>query len=509
MLKRAAAFVGFLVVVLAALITLGAWAISSPSGSSPDDDFHLASAWCISDAGSQECTLVAEGRGYSVYRLNDFPVACYQFQPEVSGTCSELASPEWRVNENLYPPLFYEYSAQFAGDDATQFHVRTRLAVVVSVVAILAAAYLVSLPWLRPAMLVSWVAVAAPGLMSWVASNNPSAWGIVGLAAAWGPMTTAYLAASRSRQISASAIWLAAVAMAAGARGDTGLYAAVMAVVGVGLFMFLPIRGGVSVNTRIRRSWPGLASSVLVVGLVAVLVGGTEQAGMASGGFWEGDQASSSDAVVWSLVLGLPGLVTGLWGAPGGVGSGGAGVFSWYDTAMPPGAWIPALLAVGGLLLLGAGMMFLRKALAVLVVLLVIVAVPSRALLQDGAIVGELFQARYLAPLVVVLVGLMLIPSSTARVHVNWSQASILAFALAAAGTLGLHTWLRRFVTGTDVLSVDLTQGAEWWQFSSTSPNQVWLVGSAAWLILVATAVRALLTPTPVEQNHALPQEAQ
>ncbi|QIM19287.1 hypothetical protein G7066_13215 [Leucobacter coleopterorum] len=41
--KRTLAVIGIL---LATLVTFGAWALSSPIGATPDEDFHLASIWC-------------------------------------------------------------------------------------------------------------------------------------------------------------------------------------------------------------------------------------------------------------------------------------------------------------------------------------------------------------------------------------------------------------------------------------------------------------------------------
>ena len=492
---KAAAAISFVVVMMAGLVFLGAWAVSSPSGSSPDDDFHLASAWCISDGGRESCSLVKEDRGYDIYDIADFPVPCYTFEPLESGACSETVTPQWRVNDNLYPGLFYGFSARFAGDDPAQFHVRARVAVVVSVVAILAAAYLVALPWLRPAMLVSWAVVAAPGLASWVASNNPSSWAIAGLAAAWGPMITSYLARDRGRQLTAMAVWLVAVIMAAGARSDGGIYAALMALAGLGLFVVLPNREAgppASLIERAKHAWPGIAGSAVVLTVVALLVAGTEQAGMAVGGFWENGAQRQPVAVLWSIVLGFPGLLAGVWGAPGGVYNEVPAVFGWFDAPMPTGAWIPALLAVGGLVLAGVGIFYARKALAVAALLAVIVVVPTRSLLNDGAIVGELFQARYLAPLVTVLVGVLLLPSATKRVRLNGPQSVTLGLALAMAGVLGLHAWMRRFVTGVDVLSFDLTRSAEWWEFTQATPNQVWIMGSVAWLVVVVAAVSSL-----------------
>jgi len=38
-----------------ALIALMAWALASPMGSSPDDDFHLTSIWCANASKTYDC----------------------------------------------------------------------------------------------------------------------------------------------------------------------------------------------------------------------------------------------------------------------------------------------------------------------------------------------------------------------------------------------------------------------------------------------------------------------
>jgi hypothetical protein len=48
-------------VTFAAIACGGAWALSSPIGSSPDDGYHQTTIWCV-DASSpdSECTVVGE-----------------------------------------------------------------------------------------------------------------------------------------------------------------------------------------------------------------------------------------------------------------------------------------------------------------------------------------------------------------------------------------------------------------------------------------------------------------
>ena len=41
-----------------ALIALLAWVFASPIGASPDDDYHLTSAWCAGPSAGDTCAMV-------------------------------------------------------------------------------------------------------------------------------------------------------------------------------------------------------------------------------------------------------------------------------------------------------------------------------------------------------------------------------------------------------------------------------------------------------------------
>ena len=46
------------VLPLALLVVFGSWAVTSPVGSSPDDDYHLSSIWCAGGERSGVCEVV-------------------------------------------------------------------------------------------------------------------------------------------------------------------------------------------------------------------------------------------------------------------------------------------------------------------------------------------------------------------------------------------------------------------------------------------------------------------
>ncbi len=70
-------------------LTMAGWAVSSPVGSSPDEDFHLASAWCAWGNRPGLCEPGHISTTRMVPRmLLDAP--CYQHHPEANGACPIL-----------------------------------------------------------------------------------------------------------------------------------------------------------------------------------------------------------------------------------------------------------------------------------------------------------------------------------------------------------------------------------------------------------------------------------
>lgn len=68
------------------LLTGGAWALASPPGSSPDDNFHLPSIWCAWSPEATGCTIdpatADTSRPYaSIPALQGTDVECHKFRP--------------------------------------------------------------------------------------------------------------------------------------------------------------------------------------------------------------------------------------------------------------------------------------------------------------------------------------------------------------------------------------------------------------------------------------------
>ena len=109
----------WVLLAVSAALAWGAWAASSPAGSSPDDDFHLASIWCAGGAAQhaepgQVCA-TAHGKhtAGSVSRVLPREVAqaaCYRWLRLQPASCVRHIPPgnvAQVANDGLYPGGYY------------------------------------------------------------------------------------------------------------------------------------------------------------------------------------------------------------------------------------------------------------------------------------------------------------------------------------------------------------------------------------------------------------------
>jgi hypothetical protein len=71
------------------------------------------------------------------------------------------------------------------------------------------------------------------------------------------------------------------------------------------------------------------------------------------------------------------------------------------------------------------------------------------------------------------------------------------------AHTFALHAVMRRYITGTDVVSWNLNRKAEWWWDPLPSPMLTWFIASLAYAITISVAVNYL---NEIAKKSAQPQ---
>lgn len=447
--------------IILSFLALAAWGFSSPIGSSPDDDYHLASIWCGLGERPGLCEPGASDAERAVpQQFTD--ARCYTFRPDESAACfnaaeSGLVSTDRVDVKNAYPPVFYAVMGAFATTDVQTSVLVMRLFNAALACALWSAAFFLVRRSDRPALIVSLIATCVPLGLFLVASTNPSSWAIAVAPVIWLAAWVA-LRTEGPRRIGLSVLIIVATAIGAGARADAALFA--VAGMGVGIVMgFRALRPSII---------PLVAMGVSAV--IAFLLYRTAQQGDAlSDGLASATPPLTTRQLVEN-VLQLPSLFSG---ANPGWGLG------WLDTNLPASVWVAVIAVMGAATMIGLRRVQWRRATSLLLVAIALCAMPLYLLAQTHAVVGTQVQPRYLLPLLVIFFGLTAATNSAAaewRGPRQWILSIVVVFVMCVS----LHVNLRRYTTGVDDAAIDPGRNAEWWWVGAPSPFAVWVIGSVA-----------------------------
>jgi len=469
------------------LVALLGWALASPVGASPDDDFHLASIWCQTERDG-----ICEDSGDEATRLIPSDIVqstCFAFRSDVSASCqgdgmsSMVGDPlveSSRGNfEDLYPPVFYWVMSLFSGQSLVTGVLVMRAVNALLFVALLSAVVVCAPRWLRVPAVVGAVATAVPLGMFLVPSINPSSWALLSASTFW--VALLGLAFTRGRRaLVLGALAVLAAVIGAGARADA-LFFLVIAALAVGALSF---------RRRGARWW------VYAVGAVAVLVAGllfltASQGGQVATGLPNDVAAQRSlGDLLKTNAIGVPRLWVGMFGEWG---------LGWLDTPLPATTWVAVCAVVAGLAFWGLSRTDARKTLVVAGALFALWAVPLVLLVQTHALVGEHVQPRYILPLGILLVGFSLLPARGLVPRPGVVQLVALAGALTVANAGALHANIQRYVTGNEQQTLSLGFRAEWWWAAPVpGPQATWLIGSVAFAGALAALAYLWHTASPV-----------
>lgn len=486
-LKRTLAAVG---IGLLLLVSLSMWAIASPVGASPDDDFHLASIWCGS--GERE-GLCGEGGDADSRLIPDKAASspCYAFYPEQSPACQGegyldegfTLRESSRVNAgSQYPSGFYFWSSLLASENIAVSTIAIRIAHS-AVFAVLAVLTWTLLPRrLRPMLGVSLAVSLVPLGMFVIASTNPSSWAVTSGAIVF-PALLGYFASEGTRRWLLGGVAVLAALLGLGARGDSAAYT-VVAVAAALVLTFRPTR---------RFLLTAILPAVLVVlAAIAFLTAG--QTGLALSGM--GDSAASptpKSVLLLQNLLSLPGLWSGAFGLNWGLG--------WLDTFVPPLVWATMIFLFAGALFAALHWQGWRKLVAVLGAGAAAVVVPLYILVSSGAVVGAEVQPRYILPLITLFVAVALAPSigsdpgGDADTRLSPLQYWAIAAGTAVAQSVALYYNLRRYVV-PNAWRID--RDLEWWWSAGPSPLLAWIIGTLAFAgVMAVFAYVSSTSPRP------------
>jgi len=340
---------------------------------------------------------------------------------------------------------------------------------------LLSVALTVLAPAIRSAVTVVTAVVLVPLGLFIVPSTNPSSWTVTGVIFLWAfGLALAQRTSWRSRRT-----WLLAVAtclsafLAIGSRVDASAFVALVVIV-----VFV-LTGW----TKARASW--ISCVVLValaaIGLVQFATFGTPGSGVSGGmGGTEPGPGLFLTNVVYLPVY---------WsGAVGGMALG------WNDTALPPLVFVFGLLSMGALMARGLQDVSRSKGIALLVSLGALVAVPLVFLQREGLGVGEVVQARYLLPLMLVLMLTLSLRvpfgrSTDGGLPLPGVLAWVIGVGIAAAACVSLWVHAHRYAAGNERGLFDIDLVLEWTGLLSIPLPVTVGVGVVASAIFVSAAL--------------------
>lgn len=465
-------------------LSLVAWGFSSPVGSSPDDDFHLASIWCAQGARADACTPGATALTRRVPSAISQSI-CFAYVPDRTGDCqgADLGSNPNLVETargnfaGLYPPGFYAVMSIFVQHSfaGSVLMMRTTNALIAGL--ILASLLLAARPESRARIVGSFFTVMVPLGMFIVPSTNPSSWAVLGVGGAGLAILEFFETTTRARRIDNALIAIAAGSLAALARGDAGV--------------FVAIATGVAAIATVGhwRAKPAL----LIVPAGLALMGGAAfalsgQSQVTQTGLEVTGSAVSANA---GQGFGIQQVLANLVGSPELVaGALGTAPLGWLDTELPGSVSMFTLLVFGGVIFFALTRMRGWAALSAGLTAAALIAIPVYVLSVSRLTVGQGVQPRYLLPLLVVLAALLWGAPGLARVGPTPLIASALAISLANA--LALYATLNRFLVGASRSSLGLGEHSLWWWAGAPGPLVVWVIGSGAFLAAAACAVVAI-----------------
>jgi len=463
---------------LLVLVGLGAWALSSPVGSSPDDDYHLASIWCGLGERPGLCESVP---GHPNERMVDKELtgasACFAFHPEVSGACTAKTPDGPSVDSNrgnwvthLYPALYYAVVGVLATPHIGLSVLAIRGGNALLYVGLIAALYLLLPSFRRRALVWTQAASMIPLGVFMVSSDNPSAWAVASAAVLWPSLVGYYQAPTRWRRVGFGAVAAVATVMGAGARADAALFC----IMSVAVAVILTVRP--TVKYALLSILP-----VVLVGVSGLLYLTGAQAEALSVGLAPGQNPQPPVALIWGNLTNLPALYAGTLGTWN---------LGWLDTSMPAVVWVAMLIVCGVAVFLGIKRPLLRKIIVLVCVGLGLIVYPMVLLFQSNAYVGTQVQPRYVLPLLVIFVGVALHQDrAAARVPARLRHIVAGAVLVAMANAFALHENIRRYVSGVSTISPNLDDGDTWWWGIGVSPMAVWSAGVIAFTVGLALAL--------------------
>ena len=464
------------------------WAVSSPLGSSPDDDYHLGSIWCPPPLSSSGCSTGYTERGtfgpYVPETVSSARVACYAFHGEDSAVCSLKNSDDVtmvtdRWDDGNYPWGYYQFHHNFIGHNANRAGVTMRIInVMISVVVLGAIGALMPLAFRRGyalALTAGWT----PMGVYFISSNNPSSWAFTGVFAFAAGLWCAAHSNGWRRWALIGAAAIGAV-LSCTSRGDSAFFLFVVSVA-----LAFAVRWS-------RDRWPEGALAV-VSSIVGIIIMRSTNVASTHLDAADGPHPSLIRVLGQNLSY-LPQYFAGFYGYRWGPG--------WLDVDYNGSVSTLGLLAGAIALTVGMRTWSWRKGMTFVMLVGAMAGVPTLIGILQGFNNVATYQPRYMMPLWIVLLFFMLTMDRRSRT-ISRPQLVTTAVLLSALFFWAHYSLLLRYTHGEEHMVFNLSKTAAWWWESApVGANMVWWIGTLCSVTAITLAF--LLTRERVDDEAAV-----
>lgn len=464
-------------IVISFVISLLSWGLSSPVGSSPDDDFHLTSIWC-SSLDTNLCKM-GDSNDTRIVQSELLNSSCFAYKSESPATCqaeNKIFSDSTYVQTDrgnflgLYPKVFYAIMHTFAGDDVISSTLLMRFFNICLFTTMAVLLYWIVSLQQRRALSIALLITLVPLGVFFIPSTNPSGWAYFGLLFGIFALVCFLKNPDGEKRFFLGMYYIFAVVIASGTRGDAAAFMALLTL--ISFFSFGDF-----------KNWK---SSILpfVGTLISVLFYlSTKQSQVVSKGLAAptGEEVDSVARSFFSLFgynfLQISELWAGIFGFLG---------IGWLDTRLPAITWVSALCVFCGVMFTLLRGLTLREYIGVGLVAIILFVLPMYVLQISSSHVGENIQSRYLFPLLAGGSALILLAPKTSTPLLGRVQTVVITITISLANSAALYTNLSRYIQGQSwgtYWNLDVAAEQGWWWEWGPSPMFVWGVGTCAFLI--------------------------
>ena len=468
--KLKSIILGFLV-AFGAMVTLGSWALSSPPGSGPDDEYHLSSIWCAHGYRMQFCeksTSIYEVKIPLQLHRNGGPrtVFCYAGNSQISARCirnldaeavTKLESSK-RFNTSYIAKNFYKANGFFVSPNVNASILKMRFFQIAIFFALIGFVIYSSGERKWAVLLALFVGMVPAGLFI-IPSTSPSSWAIVGVVLAGLCAMNFFISLKRSHRVAAVLGFIVALLFTRNVRGDINIMLAIC--VSLGALSGFLIREADSSHKFDRAKLLKLGF-LLVPGLLYVhlkifsLYPWSVVRFILNGSFY----SFSNDS---------PQVFLGFLGGSIQLGSA--------DFAPTPVVLILMSVGFATFIVITARFVPLKVKIVSSFGLSLIFFMSYWFSMGAIGLASRYVMAIYLVSLATFSSSAV---ASRRLINFQFSKSSLstIFLAVSLAQSLSLHQSIRRYVTGTNVAGWNLNLGAQWWWTYGPSPMTIWLIGS-------------------------------